>query len=289
MATILGIQTINEVSIYEVDGDPSAGAGTPAPRGSLAIHSASGTVWIKRLAADTGWEPVSTSASSTSFRARYEAHDDFITNLVGSALGWSASASGTGASVSINTVNVPDSVPWEGSLQLTAGTTATGYAGIFRAVNQITLSNRVYTQEWRIFLPVLSNATDSFFVRAGFIDAIPSEPVDGVYFRYNHAVNGGQWQCVLRYNNAETVANSTIPAVAGQAINLTIRSDHQTSATYTFYVNDTLAGTITSSLVPAGSARYTGIAASIVKNAGTTSRIMVVDYYHEIIQFYTSR
>ena len=61
MATILGIQTINEVSIYEVDGDPSAGAGTPAPRVSLAIHSASGTVWIKRIAPDTGWKPVSTS------------------------------------------------------------------------------------------------------------------------------------------------------------------------------------------------------------------------------------
>ena len=35
MATILDIQTINEVFIYEVDGDPSAGAGTPAPRGRL--------------------------------------------------------------------------------------------------------------------------------------------------------------------------------------------------------------------------------------------------------------
>ena len=289
MANILGTQNVNEVSLIEVDGDPGVGLGTPAPQGSLAFHKASGGVWIKRYPADTGWEPISTSASSTSFRARYEAHDDFITSIVGSALGWSASAAGTSAAVTINTASVPDSVPWEGSLQLATGTTTTGRSSIARSLNQITLSNRVYTQDWRIFLPALSNATDSFFVRVGFMDVVTGDSVDGVYFRYNDALNAGQWQCVFRYNSAETVVNTTSIVLSNQPINLTIRSDHQTSATYTFYVNDTLVGTINSGLVPSGASRHTGIGASIIKTAGTTSLSIFIDYYHEVMQLYTSR
>lgn len=71
MAQILGIKTVNEKLIYEVDQDPSAGAGTPAPIGSLALletGSAVGENYIKVGALDTAWDKVSTASSGTNVK-----------------------------------------------------------------------------------------------------------------------------------------------------------------------------------------------------------------------------
>jgi hypothetical protein len=61
MATILGTVTLDEVDVIEVDSDPSAGGGTIAARGSLALDK-SGFQWSKFSASDTGWLKLSTSA-----------------------------------------------------------------------------------------------------------------------------------------------------------------------------------------------------------------------------------
>ncbi len=275
MANILSTQNVNEVSLIEVDNDPSVGSGTPAPQGSLAFHKAGGTAWIKRYTPVIGWEPIST-ASSTNYVTRYEIYDYFATNLNVSALGWAALVSGTGSSVSMGTLIEWNSDYCVRGLNLTAGIMPNGYASIWRDMDPKILDSRVYMQEWRIFLPKLSTSINSFFVQIGFMNSVYYDSVDGVYFRYNHALNSGQWQCVFRYNNAETVVNSTIPVVVGQAINLTIRLDHQASATYTFYVNDTLAGTITPSFGPADLSKHTKIGANIIKNRGLDYRTMAI-------------
>lgn len=60
MANIIGLITVNEKQILEVDGDPAAGGGTPAPKGSMAMYD-SGTVgfaYIKTGAADTAWQAI---------------------------------------------------------------------------------------------------------------------------------------------------------------------------------------------------------------------------------------
>ena len=276
MANTLNTQNVNEVSLIEVDNDPSIGSGTPAPQGSLAFHKASGGVWIKRYPADTGWEPISTSDNSINYGARYEVHDDFTTNLNVSALGWTALVYGTGSSVSMGALIEWNSDYCVKGLNLTAGIIPNGCASILRDMDPKILDSRVCTQEWRIFLPKLSTSIDSFFVRIGFMNSVYYDSIDGVYFRYNHALNGGQWQCVFRHNNAETVVNSTIPVVAGQVINLTVRLDHQASATYIFYVNDILAGAITSSLGLADLSKHTKIGASIINNRGTDYSTMVI-------------
>lgn len=56
MATIEGKRTLNELCIYEVDSDPSAGLGTAAAIGDIAmIDGGSGGLWRKYGATDTEW------------------------------------------------------------------------------------------------------------------------------------------------------------------------------------------------------------------------------------------
>ena len=66
MANILGLITINDKQILEVDADPSAAAGTPAPLGSSAklFIGAVGYEYIKTGVADTEWERVLTAGNS---------------------------------------------------------------------------------------------------------------------------------------------------------------------------------------------------------------------------------
>jgi len=60
MANVLGLITVNGKEILEVDADPSAGAGTPAPKGSMSMfdNGTSGIVYIKTGAADTAWQSI---------------------------------------------------------------------------------------------------------------------------------------------------------------------------------------------------------------------------------------
>lgn len=58
MAGILGRITINDVEHLEVDGDPSAGAGTAAPLSTVAAYG--GFNWIKNGTGDTDWDKVVT-------------------------------------------------------------------------------------------------------------------------------------------------------------------------------------------------------------------------------------
>jgi hypothetical protein len=60
MAVIKGIITLNEIDILEVDVNPASGAGTPAPRGSLASVSTSGSegFFQKIGPLDTDWTPI---------------------------------------------------------------------------------------------------------------------------------------------------------------------------------------------------------------------------------------
>jgi hypothetical protein len=57
MAVVTGLITVNGKEILEVDADPGAGPGTPAPIASLALYDdgSAGSLYIKSGAADTAW------------------------------------------------------------------------------------------------------------------------------------------------------------------------------------------------------------------------------------------
>lgn len=63
MAAIIGTVTVNNKMVLEVDGNPSTGLGTVAPRGSMAMFDSGtlGQLWIKTGADDTAWSLVDVS------------------------------------------------------------------------------------------------------------------------------------------------------------------------------------------------------------------------------------
>lgn len=65
MAAITGLITVNNKLILEVDADPSAGGGTVAGRGSLAMFDtgAIGQLYLKTGAADTAWSLIDNTAA----------------------------------------------------------------------------------------------------------------------------------------------------------------------------------------------------------------------------------
>jgi hypothetical protein len=60
MANITGLITVNSKQVLEVDADPSAGLGTIAPIGSMAMYDSGtvGSLYIKTGSADTAWQRV---------------------------------------------------------------------------------------------------------------------------------------------------------------------------------------------------------------------------------------
>lgn len=69
MAIQEGQITLNEVSLFELDSDPSTGGGFAASIGSIAIlgDQVSGAMWIKSGAGDTAWSIIPRLANGTAF------------------------------------------------------------------------------------------------------------------------------------------------------------------------------------------------------------------------------
>lgn len=59
MAIIVSEKTVGNVLIIQADGDPSAGSGTPAPEGSLAVILDAPGLWQKVGQLDTDWYRIS--------------------------------------------------------------------------------------------------------------------------------------------------------------------------------------------------------------------------------------
>jgi hypothetical protein len=111
-----------------------------------------------------------------------------------------------------------------GIVRHTTGTSATGRAGML-SVNPdgILLGNSWYWRfESMLRITTLSTGAQTYTYRAGFIDSAVGEPVDGVYFRYTHGVNAGQWELVCRSNDTETATSSTTAPATNTWYRMTI-------------------------------------------------------------------
>lgn len=141
--------------------------------------------------------------------------------------------------------------------------------------------------EWRIRIPTLSDGTQTFTVRGGFMSDMGGDAPNGVFWRYTHSVNSGNWQGVARTNNSETATNfSTAPVTSGwQRLTIIVNA---AGTTATFYINGVSVGTVSSN-IPTASGRETAIGFGIIKSAGTTARTLLVDYVNCAINFATQR
>ena len=167
-----------------------------------------------------------------------------------------------------------------GMIGLYTGTTTTGRMALISHVDGIQFGNNEWTFETRANIQTLSNATDTYTVRFGFMDASTGDPTDGHFFRYTHGTNSGKWQAVTRVNGVETASDTGETATAmtsGSPMPRWSIIVDNSGTSVTFKINDRTVVTRSVSGFT-GSSRLTGIGYSMIKSAGTTTRAFFIDY-----------
>lgn len=169
------------------------------------------------------------------------------------------------------TTNIAGVARHHGARDFTLGTSTTGSGSFFPAAGNVIgpLGNSQY---WRfdMLLKVtqLSNVTDRYSLRCGFIDSITAESVDGAYFRYSDNVNSGKWERVTRSNSTET-ATDTGSTVGSTNFTLLTVIVNPAGNNAQFFVDGTSVGANTTN-IPTGAGRDVGYGMMFLKSAGTT-------------------
>jgi len=213
--------------------------------------------------------------------------EDFIENTTATTMGiWTSSYTGTGASVT--DVAVED-IKRIGKLRLDSGTTTTGRAGIFLArvsYSKFLFGAGIYTLEADIYIPTLSDGTDTYTLRFGFGDG-SGTPTDGAYFRYTDTGTTPNWYRCTVSNTTLTATDTAVAVVAGAWIRLKVVVNADgTSVEY--FINGTSVGSNTTN-IPTGTGRETTGLCNLVKSAGTTARTVDIDWTWIHIDLSTSR
>lgn len=154
---------------------------------------------------------------------------------------------------------------------------AAATAAIITRFDQVRFGLNVeYTLWSRVLLPFLSNGTDRFIVRSGFINSIGSDGTNGVFFRYVDNANGGRWLCVCRSNNTETTVDSGVAATLDVWVWLRIKVIGDGGQAI-FSINGTDVATITTN-IPTGSGRECDVCPlQVQRTIGTAFRSTAID------------
>jgi hypothetical protein len=167
-----------------------------------------------------------------------------------------------------------------GLVQLATGTTTAGRAAFHPSVTNTAMAYNDGTgknyMEFRAEFrsPAdLSDATNEYFIHAGFIDSVTGDSADGAFLKYTHGLNSGQWQFLTANASTRTTGNSTV----AMAVNTwyCLRVVMYPNGTAEFYIDGVSLGRNTADLP--GSARDFSVGIVLRKNAGSTARNMLVD------------
>lgn len=123
----------------------------------------------------------------------------------------------------------------------------------------------------------LSDGTDTYWLRAGFIDSVTADSTDGVYFEYDSTADAS-WRCKTASNAptvARTVVDSTIDVVADTWIHLRIEVDQASVAR--FYIDGVQRCGDMTDTIPTGVGRETGFGFAFFKAVGTAARTLSPD------------
>jgi hypothetical protein len=273
---------------------PASGALALDPTTTQGDLSVRGAASLERLAIGANGSVLTSNGSSLVYLYPEEAkraslvehHDDWIAGAVASEAGWLAAQTGTGAGSSVLAA-APVDENHPGILQLSTGTTATGYAAIHRGVGSMLLGGAAIVQEWLVRVPTLSDGTNTYVLRIGLGDSTTGTAhTDGVFFEYSSAVSPN-WQIRTRANNADTTTASSTSVTAGAWVKLRLEINAP-GTSVTFYVNGSAIGTHSAN-IPLGAGRQLGPIASIIKTVGTTARLAHIDYYYQRMVLSTPR
>lgn len=194
---------------------------------------------------------------------------------VGNAM-FCQNASGSGSNASTdNTFGSSFEAPLTGIVDLATGSTSTGRCAV--------VSGNTNTASWRadlavcefeslVYMPTLATAAEDYVVRVGLM--MPTFANYGVWFEYNRATSGN-WLCGTGNSSS---AYTTTPVAVNAAQWYRLRFAY-TSTAARFWINDQPVANNTGNLVSGTAVSALGMAAAhIIKTAGTTSRVLSVDY-----------
>ena len=287
MANILGVITDNTALILEVDADPAAGIGTPAPKGSLAMYGGAGqgNAFVKTDVSDLSWKPILTTVQFDPTLNQF-IYDDFMCGAVAggklSTLAWDVVTSG-GALVDTDaTVVAPDHpgvVQFQVSSNGQSANLGLGGNGYFFGTTDVEFKASIN-------IDTLATITQDYVFRIGFGDTTNgTDYLDGVYFEYNRSASLN-WRGRTANNGARTSVIGSVVVATGWA---RLRFLYRGSAgAVDFYVNDIFIGTISTN-IPQTVTRVTDGCMTLVKTLGNTNRIVYVDYYWLRMAFPTAR
>jgi hypothetical protein len=204
----------------------------------------------------------------------WEYYDHFHHTANISGYNYTISNSGTGS----GGASQPSEVDHPGVWRVSCGTTSTGFANL----------NHVQSTSWFYFndgalifeawvkLPTsLSDGTDNYIVRCGLGQSTSGDGNNGAFFKYNHALNGGDWTFVMRAAGADVLSIDTNTAAAANTwvrLKFTIAASTQAAEVF---INGTSVGSGTPSST-IGS-QLVGLMFQVVKSAGTTTEHFYID------------
>lgn len=183
-----------------------------------------------------------------------------------------------------------------GACNARTGSTSTGYAGLIWPVpnpaanNNMWFGEGAWSMEARIRLPDLSDGTNAYGVRMGFLTdpCFSSAPGNGAYFIYEPATYGDQiWRAVSRNSNTDRTVDSGVSASnsAWQTLLIEVAAD---GSSIVSSINGSVVDTNTTN-IPTGNAKRFGYGIGIRKTAGTSERFLYIDYFRVIGRFPSGR
>jgi hypothetical protein len=193
---------------------------------------------------------------------------------------WDVQASGASAAISSVAYGVDSTEKAFGVIQLSTGSDTTGRCSIARGPSQIFFGNHgsALVLRYRVALSALSDGTDTYTAYIGFGDGggAGGDNNDGAYFRYTHSVNSGEFEAVTAKGGARTATDTNVAAATTYKI-LEIRVNAAGNSV-TFYIDGALVATNTTN-IPDTISNLCGFLVKIEKSAGTTARILYIDWF----------
>lgn len=256
-------------------GDPEDLTGTQATAlldtftsGAKGLAPASGGGTTNFLRADGSWAaPPGGGGAVEEGVNQYRYFTDFMSV---SASDMSNQSAGTGASVAIAAWPFGGDPPASGFANGALGTTATGRAA-WMSVSAIALHPRVgeLLFKTRQTLRTLSNAvTANYTIEIAMMDTPSGVIANGIFFRYNHALNGGRWQAICMNASVATTVDTGVTAVISTMATFEVRGN-AAGTEYTFYIDGALVATINTNLPAIGTGLGWGIRA--IRTVGTAA------------------
>jgi multidrug transporter EmrE-like cation transporter len=122
----------------------------------------------------------------------------------------------------------------------------------------------------------LSDETETYTVRAGLETNNFGTVNDGVFFRYTHSVNSGNWICVTRRSGVETVTNTVIAPTTLSYTKFQILIN-SAGTSVQFLINNVLVATHVDNIPTSA-----GYSIGILKSLGITTRFLYVSPFQYI-------